>query len=246
MSYIVEPMSAGLATFDYDLDGLIDVYFLNRETMRGTKVTVPPKDRLYRNEGGWRFRDVTDEAGLGGLGFGFSVTVGDFNNDGDPDMYLNNYGPNVLFRNNGDGTFADVTGAGRRGQRRPGRRRNLLPGHGRRRRPGPVRRQLSAVRLQGTRDADHRRRFPGNPSHGISGPVPDSLFRNNGDGTFADVSDESGVSKVSGPRWASSCEDYEQDGDTDIFAVCDVSANQFYRNDGTGKFEEIGILNGTA
>ncbi len=245
MRYIVEPMCAGMATFDYDLDGLIDVYFLNGAPMRGTKVSVPPKDRLYRNEGGWRFRDVTDEAGLGDLGFGLGVTVGDFDNDGDPDLYLNNYGPNVLYRNNGDGTFTDVT-------LQAGVANGDLVGAG-----------TCFLDMDGDSDLDlfvgnylrfdyneHvMRTIDGIPRYPVPRdfkPVPDSLFRNNGDGTFADVSDESGVSKVSGTTMGTVCVDYDQDGDTDIFAICDVSANQFYQNDGTGKFEEVGILNGTA
>ena len=109
--YIVEAMSAGLATFDYDGDGLIDIYFLNGAPLRGTTVAVPPTHRLYRNEGSWQFRDVTDAAGIGELGFGLGVTVGDYDNDGFPDLYANNYGANALYHNNGDGTFTAVTKA---------------------------------------------------------------------------------------------------------------------------------------
>ncbi|MCU0874828.1 MAG: VCBS repeat-containing protein, partial [Pirellulaceae bacterium] len=206
MRYIVEPMCAGMATFDYDLDGLIDVYFLNGAPMRGTKVSVPPKDRLYRNEGGWRFRDVTDEAGLGDLGFGLGVTVGDFDNDGDSDLYLNNYGPNVLYRNNGDGTFTDVT-------LQAGVANGDLVGAG-----------TCFLDMDGDSDLDlfvgnylrfdyneHvMRTIDGIPRYPVPRdfkPVPDSLFRNNGDGTFADVSDESGVSKVSGTTMGTVCVD---------------------------------------
>ncbi|MGO8744629.1 MAG: FG-GAP repeat domain-containing protein, partial [Thermoguttaceae bacterium] len=102
--YIVETVASGLATFDYDGDGLIDIYFLNGRPLRGTKPPdPPPKNRLYRNVGGFRFVDVTDKAGVGDAGYGLGVAVGDYDNDGWPDIYVNNYGPNVLYHNNGDG-----------------------------------------------------------------------------------------------------------------------------------------------
>ncbi|NQT13411.1 MAG: VCBS repeat-containing protein, partial [Planctomycetes bacterium] len=104
-------MSAGLALFDYDGDGYIDVYFLSGAPLLGSDVDVLPTNTLYRNEGNWKFTDVTDEAGVGDTGFGLGVTAGDYDNDGDLDLYLNNQGPNVLYRNNGDGTFTDVTEA---------------------------------------------------------------------------------------------------------------------------------------
>ncbi len=107
--YIVEPMSAGLALFDYDGDGLIDIYLLNGRPLLGANMNETPRNALYRNLGGWRFVDVTMAAGVGDTGFGLGVTVGDYDNDGNPDLYVNNYGPNVLYRNNGDGTFSDVT-----------------------------------------------------------------------------------------------------------------------------------------
>ena len=109
LHYVMETVSAGLALFDYDGDGDIDIYFLNGAPLKGTKAGVAPKNVLYRNEGNWKFTDVTEKAGVGDRGFGLGVTVGDYDNDGDPDIYLNNYGPNVLYSNNGDGTFTDVT-----------------------------------------------------------------------------------------------------------------------------------------
>ena len=103
--YIVESVSSGLALFDYDRDGNIDIYFLNGAPLKGTKFDKAPKNELYRNEGGWRFTNVTDQAGVGDAGFGLGVAAGDYDNDGDLDIYVNNYGPNVLYRNNGDGTL---------------------------------------------------------------------------------------------------------------------------------------------
>ena len=108
--YIMETITAGLALLDYDGDGDIDIYFLNGHPLQGTPTPdAPPRNRLYRNEGNWKFTDVTDSAGLGDTGYGLGVAAGDYDNDGDPDIYLDNYGPNVLYRNNGNGTFMDVT-----------------------------------------------------------------------------------------------------------------------------------------
>ena len=103
--YIMETVSAGLALFDYDGDGYTDIYFLNGSPLKGANDNDIPRNKLYRNEGGWRFKDVTEKAGVGDKGYGLGVAVGDYDNDGDQDIYLNNYGPNVLYRNNSNGTL---------------------------------------------------------------------------------------------------------------------------------------------
>ena len=107
--YVIEPMSAGLATFDYDGDGLIDIYLVNGAPLPGMTVGVPPRNRLYRNRGGWQFTDVTDASGVGDIGYGLGIAAADYDNDGFQDLYLSNFGANVLYRNNGDGTFSDET-----------------------------------------------------------------------------------------------------------------------------------------
>ena len=107
--YIVETVSAGLALFDYDSDGDVDIYFVNGAPLPGTQTKERPRDALYRNDGGWKFTDVTDVAGVGDTGYGLGVVAGDHDGDGDLDLYVSNFGPNVLYRNNGDGTFTDVT-----------------------------------------------------------------------------------------------------------------------------------------
>ncbi|MCZ7639950.1 MAG: CRTAC1 family protein [Verrucomicrobia bacterium] len=110
--YIVETVSCGLATFDYDGDGDVDIYFVNGAPLPGASTQgPPPRNALYRNEGGWKFTDVTAAAGVGDTGYGLGVCTGDYDNDGDLDLYVNNFGPNVLYRNNGDGTFTDVSRA---------------------------------------------------------------------------------------------------------------------------------------
>ncbi len=243
--YIVEAMSAGVATFDYNGDGWIDIYFLSGAPLRGTRVELPPRNALYRNDGGWRFTDVTDEAGVGDTGFGLGVTVGDYDNDGHADLYLNNFGPNVLYRNNGDGTFTDVT-------------REAGVGNGDQVGAGTC---FLDADTDGALDLyvgnylvfdydEHVERtidgIPTYPSPRDFMPVPDSLYRNNGDGTFTDVSRESGIGLHAGTCMGIVSGDYDNDGDADVFVCNDVAENFFFCNDGHGRFEEIGLMNGAA
>ncbi|MEJ2703949.1 MAG: CRTAC1 family protein [Sedimentisphaerales bacterium] len=243
--YIMETVSAGLALFDYDGDGNIDIYFLNGAPLQGTKDKSIPKNALYRNEGGWKFTDLTEKAGVGDCGYGLGVTIGDYDNDGDPDIYLNNYGPNVLYRNNGDGTFTDVT-------QRAGVDNGFQVGAG-------------TCFLDMDKDGDldlyvsiyldfsyekhvltTTRGFPVYANPRFYKPMPDTLYRNNGDGSFTDVSESSGVGQHAGWGMGIVCADYNNDGDTDVFIGNDVGENFLYDNDGTGKFEEIGLMAGTA
>ena len=141
--YIIESMSAGVATLDYDGDGLLDVYFVNGSPLQGTPaVDPPPANRLYRNLGGLRFEDVTDQAGVGETGYGLGVCIGDYNQDGFPDIYVSNFGPqdSLPKQRRWDLFGRYPTGGCRRW--RPGRCRTLLSRHGRGRKPRPVRRQL--------------------------------------------------------------------------------------------------------
>ena len=243
--YIVEPMSAGLATFDYDLDGQIDIYFPNGAPLPGSQYDQPPHHALYRNAGDWRFSDGTTQAGVANLGFGLGVAVGDYDNDGFPDLYLNNFGPNVLYRNNGDGTFSEVTQAA-------GVANGDLVGAG-----------ACFLDVDGDGDLDlfvgnylkydfsmnvirTQRGHPTYPSPRDYAPVPSTLFRNNGDGTFIDASQESGIANHAGRAMGMVCADFDGDGDTDIFVANDVDANFCFVNDGTGKFDEVGVVNGLA
>jgi hypothetical protein len=241
----METVCCGLALFDYDGDGDVDIYFLNGAPLGGTQVDPPPRNALYRNDGGWKFTDVTQQAGVGDIGYGLGVCVGDYDNDGDPDIYLNNCGPNVLYRNNGDGTFTDVT-------RAAGVQNGDLVGAG-------------ACFLDIDKDGDldlyvanyvdftypkHQTRYiNGHPAYVgpmIYGPVPDTLYRNNGDGTFTDISVESGVAAHAGTGMGMICADYDEDGDTDVIIGNDAMANFVFRNKGSGHFEEVGLMTGLA
>ncbi len=244
--YIVETVSAGLALFDYDGDGRLDIYFLNGSPLEGTRMDPPPRNALYRNEGGFRFVDVTDKAGVGKGGYGLGVAVGDYDNDGDPDLFLNNYGPNVFYRNNGDGAFTDVTA--RTGT--AGKAANVGAG---------------VCFLDIDRDGDldlfvasyldfsyqthvhnlwmGHHVYPG-PNH--YQPVAATLYRNNGDGAFTDISRAAGISRHLGRGMGVVAADYDDDGDTDVFVANDSSGNFLWENDGTGRFEEVGLLAGVA
>lgn len=243
--YIIETVSAGLALFDYDGDGDVDIYFLNGAPLPGTQMDSPPRNALYRNDGGWKFTEVTLEAGVGDTGYGLGVCVGDYNNDGYPDLYLNNSGPNVLYRNNGDGTFTDVTeSAGVANDDQVGAGTCFLDIDG----DGHLDLYVSNY-IDFAYDKHQPRFVNGHPAYVgpmIYGPVPDTLFRNNGDGTFTDVSVESGVAAHSGTGMGMICADYDDDGDTDIIVGNDAMGNFVLRNDGTGRFEEVGLFAGLA
>ena len=242
--YIVETVASGLATFDYDNDGLIDIYFLNGAPLRGTKVEgPPPRNALYRNLGGFRFRDVTDQTGVGDTGYGLGVAVGDYDNDGRPDLYVSNFGPKVLYRNNGDGTFTDVT-------KQAGVADGSKVGAG-----------ACFFDMDGDGDLDlyvanyvdfsYETYTPAivQGVHIYPGPrefhaMRHTLFRNNGDGTFTDVSEESGIAKYRGTGMGTICADYDNDGDNDVFVLNDVSENFCFQNDGKGHFKEVSLAIG--
>lgn len=243
--YIVEGMTGGLATFDYDGDGLIDIYFLNGGPLKGTAIDPPPRAALYRNNGDWTFTEVTDEARVGNRGHGMGVVVGDYDNDGDPDLYVNNFGPNILYRNNGDRTFTDVTaeaGVGRGDKVGAGASFFDMDADGDL--------DLYVANYVNFSYENHvpivikGRKYQAGPQ--FYKPVADTLYRNNGNGTFTDVSQESGIASVAGPGMATLCFDYDDDGDADVFVCNDGQPNFLFQNDGTGKFKEVALLAGVA
>ncbi|NIP28163.1 MAG: hypothetical protein GWN67_26535 [Phycisphaerae bacterium] len=243
--YAVEPFSAGLALFDYDNDGDIDIYFLNGAPLKGTKVDKVPKNALYRNEGNWKFTDVTKKAGVGDTGYGLGVAVGDYDNDGDSDIYVNNWGPNVLYRNNGDGTFSDVT-------KKAGVDCGFKMGAGTcfldMDKDGDLDLYVSNY-LDFSYEKHSVNTVSGFAVYmgpGFYSPVPDVMYRNNGDGTFTDVSELCGVAGQRGTAMGMVCGDYDNDGDTDIYVANDMKGNFLFSNDGTGKFEDVGLMAGVA
>ncbi len=243
--YIVESVASGLALFDYDRDGDVDIYFLNGAPLKGTKVDPPPKNALYRNDGNFKFTDVTTQAGVGDTGFGLGVAAGDFDNDGDLDLYVNNYGPNVLYRNNGDGTFTDVTTqAGVANGHKVGAAAHFLDMD----KDGDLD-LFVANYLDFTYENHVMRTATGVPKYAGPmdfPPMANNLFRNNSDGTFTDVSSASGVGEHKGWGMGGVCADYDNDGDTDVYIANDVYANFLFENDGTGNFEEVGLTAGLA
>jgi hypothetical protein len=243
--YIMETVSAGLALFDYDNDGDVDIYFLNGAPLKGTESNVMPKNALYRNEGNWKFTDVTEQTGLGDRGYGLGVAVADYDNDGDQDVYLNNYGPNVLYLNNGDGTFTDVT-------KRADVDNGFQVGAGAcfldMDKDGDLDLYVANY-LEFSYDKHVTKNTQGVPVYAnprYYPPVHDNLFRNNGDGTFTEVSTESGIADHAGWGMGTVCSDYDNDGDTDIFVANDVAENFLFMNNGSGKFEEVALISGFA
>lgn len=245
--YVVEAMSTGVATFDYDGDGLIDIYFPNGAPLPGCVLEEAPRHALYRNLGDWRFVDVTEQAGLVCTAYGMGITIGDFDGDGHPDIYLSNFGANILFRNKGDGSFQDVTnemGVGREQVADAiGAGAAFLDIDG----DGALDLYVgNYIRLD---CAQHTRRyhsgFPAYPSPREYAPVPDTLYRNDGS-RFTDVSDSSAVSAYAGRSMGLICADVDADGDTDVFICNDVMENFLMINDGKGVFQEAALIAGTA
>jgi enediyne biosynthesis protein E4 len=248
--YIVETVASGLAVFDYDNDGDVDIYFLSGAKL-GKSADVSgaaslPRNALWRNDGNWKFTDVTERSGLGDTNYSVGVATADYDNDGDQDVYISNFGPNKLYRNNGDGTFAEVTKkAGvEDGDKKIGAGVAFLDiDH-----DGDL--DLFAAHYVDFTYENHRWvRFNGHPAY--AGPLdyrptPFSLFRNNGDGTFADVSAESGVGNYKGAGMGVICFDADLDGDTDIFVANDKTGNSLLLNDGNGNFKENAGLAGIA
>ena len=259
--YIVDTPAGGLAVFDYDNDARPDVYLLNGSTfaaMAGREKA--PRAALYRNKGNWQFEDVTERAGVANERWGFGVAVGDYDNDGDPDMFVGNYGVSRLYRNNGDGTFTDVAerlGVARKGWStgatfgdydRDGRLDLFVPGYvvfdPAKLPPSP-----SDAPKQG-QVAQNFCQFRGAPvmcgPRGLKGEG-DTLYRQRPDGTFEDASARAGVADPEGYYGFSSAFVHANDDDLlDLIVINDSTPNQLYLNKGGGAFEEVGYESGVA
>jgi hypothetical protein len=243
--YIVETVASGLATLDYDGDELTDVYFLSGTPLPGTKVDVQPRNRLFRNLGNWKFVDVTGRAGVGRAGFGLGVAAADYDNDGHTDIYASNFGPNAMFHNNGDGTFTNVTataGTAAAHANKVGAGVCFLDAD----KDGCLD-LFVANYLDFSYEKHAPRTYRGVPIYRgpeFYQPWPSILYRNLGDGTFADASKDSGVSAPPGWGMGLVAADYDNDGSTDVFVANDSWANFLWHNDGTGHFREVGLAAG--
>jgi hypothetical protein len=246
-----ETMPAGVALFDYDGDGLLDIYLVNGAEMPSLVKTGPRYyNRLFHNNGDGTFTDVTEHAGVAGTGYGMGVAVGDYDNDGRPDLFVAYVNGNQLFHNNGDGTFTDVTAkAGLSGAMHNGRKMwSIAAGWFDYNRDGLLdlfvvnyvdwdpHYEPACMGLNG-RGYCHPDSFP---------PLRNTLYRNNGDGTFTDVSAETGISKVEGRGMGVAFADYDSDGWPDVFVANDNSPNQLFHNIGGKRFEEVGLQAGVA
>lgn len=246
--YLIELMGAGICSFDADNDGFVDVYMLNGFDLsdRGIRSEDDSSsNQLFWYRGGMTFRDGTSSSGTAIRGYSLGVTAGDFDHDGFTDLYISNFGPNVLLRNNGDGTFTDVSvDAGVDGGNQFGAGVTFLD----------VNNDGNLDLFVGNYvefDFDRHfqlapKAFPYSPGPKDYPPAKDRLFVSNGDGTFRDASQESGIAGVAGPSMGVVATDFDDDGDIDIFVACDGAANLLYVNDGTGNFTEEALFVGVA
>ena len=244
--YFMETLGSGAAFFDYDADGDPDLYFVNGAPLPGYVSQEIPTNCLYRNNGDGTFTDVTEKAGVGDTGYGHGCAVGDYNNDGQLDLYVTNYGTNRLYRNNGDGTFAEV--AESVGVTEP--RWSTSCAFADYDRDGNL--DLYVVNYIvfdinenpwcGLREKGIRAYCE--PDNFIA--QSDTLYRNNGDGTFTDVTKTAGIYNTTGKGLGVVWADYNNDGAADIYVANDSTENLFYRNNGDGTFEEVGFMVGVA
>ncbi len=244
-----ETVGAGAAFLDYDRDGWMDIYLVNSGASDFFSPKKPLRNALYRNNRDGTFTNVTEKAGVTGGQFGMGVTAGDYVGDGWPDLYVTNYGRNLLYRNNGDGTFAEV--ARKAGVAAPsgsgwstsavwfdsdndGRLDLFVCGY--------VLYDPAENRLCGDKNANLQQYC----APRVFRPTSSHLFRNNGDGTFSDISQESGVGRVPGKALGAVATDINNDGWMDLFVANDMVANFLFLNKGGRGFEEIGLLAGIA
>lgn len=249
--YIVESMSGGVALLDYDNDGLLDIYFVNSLTVDLLKANGKTKSFLYRNNGDGTFTDVTAKAGVGDVGWGMGVAVGDYNNDGFDDLYVTCVGPNRLFKNNGNGTFSDVTKAAGVPDPRWSTGAAFVDYDN----DGKLDLMVAnyvAFDFKNLPEFGKGRlcQYKGLPvqcgPRGLPGDG-DTLYHNEGNGSFLDVSKKAGVSDPNGYYGMGViCSDFDEDGFVDIFVANDSTPNFFYKNNGKGAFEEVGFFSGTA
>ncbi len=243
--YYVETMGGGACWLDYDGDGDIDLYLVNSGSLPGWTGSDATTNRLYRNEGKGRFTDVTEKAGVQGRGYGMGCAAGDVDGDADLDLYVTAFGPNLLYRNEGGGRFTDVTAAAG---------------------VGDPRWSASAAFADVDRDGDldlyvtnyldftlETNKYCGLEQPGYRAychpdeynGVPDTLYRNRGDGRFEDVSAAAGVADPGGKGLGVVFTDVNDDGWPDVYVANDKTMNFLYLNKGDGTFKDISMTSGT-
>jgi enediyne biosynthesis protein E4 len=246
--YFAEIMGSGGLFFDFDNDGWIDIFLVDGGSIADPRVAATARHRLYRNRGNGTFEDVTTQSGIRHREYGMGACAGDFDNDGAVDLYVTNYGPNVLYRNAGQGRFTEVAGAG--GARTAGLWSTScaftdVDGDG-------------YLDLFVTNYVDAQRtnnKFCGKDTpprirgycHPLAyGPLTSVLYHNTGKGTFEDVSAKAGVAAYRGNGLGVAVTDVDDDGWPDIFVANDGMPNFLFRNKGKGVFEEVGLLAGVS
>ena len=246
--YIVERPGTGLAFFDADGDTDMDLYLVNGLEFGQEDRPEAPSDALYRNDGDGTFTDITARSGIRDGRWGAGAAAADYDNDGDTDLYVTNFGPNALYRNNGDGTFTDVgesagvddprwsSGAAWLDYDRDGDLDLYVANHVEFDRLNPPRMEKMCV----------WRGFEVGCGPLAYTPLPHLLYRNNGDGTFADVSAAAGISRTPGYGFGALAGDFDADGDPDVFVANDSMANFLWRNNGDGTFTDVALIAGAA
>jgi enediyne biosynthesis protein E4 len=249
--YLLETTGCGVAAFDYDGDGWLDIFQVNGTTLEGFPEGQEPTSRLYRNRRDGTFEDVTERAGLALTGWGQGVCTGDYDNDGHEDLFVTFWGTSRLFRNNGDGTFTDVTtAAGLETARRWGSGCAFLDYDRDGRLDLFVANYIDLDLATTPGPESGLCRYKGLPvacgPPGLRGGT-NILYRNAGDGTFVDVSEASGITKASGTyALGVSTLDFDDDGWVDIYVANDSSPSALYRNNRDGTFTDIAIRAGCA
>ncbi len=245
MQNIIESVGGGAAFLDYDQDGFMDIFMCSGTWVEGFSKSEKPKtaatNHLFRNRKDGTFEDVTQKAGVGASLYSMGVTVGDIDNDGFPDIFISNNGENTLYKNNGNGTFSDITKAAKVG--------------------GGKNCSVGAVWMDYDNDGfldlyvgnylnfDPEYKYYYAPD-GFPGPLaydsqPDILYRNNGDGTFEDVTEAMGIEDIDGRAMGVGAADYNDDGFVDIYVANDHTVNYLWHNDAGKGFTNKGVMSGT-
>jgi hypothetical protein len=249
--YSIETMLGGVAVFDYNNDGLLDIFFTNGAAIPSLEKTDPSYwNRLYRNNGDGTFTDVTEQAGVKGVGYSMGVAAGDYDNDGFVDLYITGMNHNQLLHNNGDGTFTDVTDKAMVGGTTAGYGKPWAVAAGWFDSTNSGRLDLIVINYLDYNIANAKLCSIGNArtycAPGNYKGTPNILYRNNGDGTFTDVSASSHIGQYVGKGMGLAFADYDNDGFTDIFVSNDTSPNFLLHNNGDGTFKDVALEQGVA